>query len=890
MKKILSLCLVLSTVFAGEADAQWRKTWDFTQGYSEETKSNLIADTEHWTVNRTDDDGNPTGWQDAVLMYGELEANGEVIAELEGLVFSSTGLNSSGSNFLLDPGTIRMTRASNTVALPKVTGGQTITLVARSANSSATDRGFEAASDELVYISGPADGICIGRNNTDPEGIRNSNGYYTLVWQVSNDIRDSVEVSIRLIGGGCDIQLIQIDDGDRSGEAKIGYIYDSSYSGYEADNNLELILNESLGERLDMQVVPVDLAGDVSLVTVDSLKGFDVVVVSPYITADNSYADTLKEAIAFTPMLNLNPDMYAAWGYGTAVQTGTNVLDVADATSDLFEPYDPSTSDYVENGQMEFLFDGYEVTGVSIPEGTYFASDNVLATANGITAIHMHNMSRNAYMLLPYTAAGGWNISAMDLIPNAVIMLNNTKRSDSNTATPTINQEYHNRYTTVTISCVTTNAQIYYTIDGSTPTEESTPYDGPFDISEEGVTVQAVAIADGFFLSGVSSQTIDIYDLAGTPAISYTEESGVSTVTITPADEDDVIYYNLTNSSDTLRSSVYTEPFQVTKHCTVTAFAKERIDVGTLQSETVSMDITVLDESVRLDVIAHMDANRGDWQNGGSAYVTAYSFYTDEVESIEEVTDSLGNVTTVINFVPANQVSYYNPGNGWQFKTYGQSGLWQNNSASHNVGDFNAYNPETALDDDDEITDYCVQLSAVSTTNSDGVTDPASACIETTVAYQGPFDVVGYVSGNNSTLSVLVTTDTTDVDSWQEIGTLYSGTISGTADNGRDGSTRIWKKTIVPYDGTDMVYVRVASTGRVANIFDIYLKNEGEASQAYVTGIKDVAQGGETVGEVIRTIIYSLNGTQLSTPAQGINIIKEIYDNGQVKTRKVFVK
>ncbi|MDE5948085.1 MAG: hypothetical protein K2G86_04775 [Prevotella sp.] len=66
------------------------------------------------------------------------------------------------------------------------------------------------------------------------------------------------------------------------------------------------------------------------------------------------------------------------------------------------------------------------------------------------------------------------------------------------------------------------------------------------------------------------------------------------------------------------------------------------------------------------------------------------------------------------------------------------------------------------------------------------------------------------------------------------------------------------------------------------NLFTIFI---------YITtGIKDVNIGKETKSTVIRTIIYSINGAQLDKTAKGINIIKEIYANGSVKTRKVMVK
>lgn len=893
MKKILTLCLVLSAAFATEADAQWRKTWDFSQGYSEETKANLNADTEHWNANRTDDNGITTGWVDVAKMSGELKANGEVIEELRGLSFSSSGLSSS-KNYLLDPTTIRMARANNIVYLPKLTGGQTVTMVARSANSSKTDRGFVAGvnSDTLQYISGPADGLCLGKEVSDPEGIRDADGNYTLVWKVRDDITDSVEIGIKLVGGGCDISLIQIDEGDNPGAStmKIGYILDSTYPGYVAGgdgNNIDLIL-EYLGERVRYERVDIDLSQDVSLVTADSLKGFDVVIVSPYVSTDNQYLQTVKEVIAFTPVLNLNPAVYTAWGYGSAVESSSNLLKVTGkaAGSSLYSPSDPSNPGYIEeDGSLKYLEEGYNVMGYSVPEGSYFAADSVLATtADGTPAIHIHNMSRNAYMLLPYPAPEAMAESAADLLPNAIIMLSETKRDDANTGRPMVSEEYHHLYTTVTLTATTAGAAVYYTTDGSTPTTESTLYTGPFDVNEKGVTVKAVSLGDGFLLSEVVEQPVSIYELAGKPEISFTEESGKSTVTITPAAEGDVVYYNLSNSNDSVRSSVYTEPLVLTKHATITAFTMEKPEIGQLQSESVTMFIPVMDEQVRLDVVAHMDAGK-DYSGGQSKsyyYTKGYPFYTDNP------TGEIKGDTIV--FEPANQLTVYNSGTGWEVKTYGQPCLWQGNNIGHNVADLNGYNPETALDDSEEITSYCITFSSVNQVDGNGFNDPASACIQSTTAFQAPFDVVGYLSGHNADVRVLVTTDTLDAASWREIGQLYGGTIEGKDDNGKEGKDRMWKKTVVPYNGTDLVFVKIASGGNTANIFDIYIKNEGEQSQAYITGIKDVSQSVEAAGEVVSTQVYSINGARLNAPVKGINIIKRVYANGAVKSTKVVVK
>lgn len=58
----------------------------------------------------------------------------------------------------------------------------------------------------------------------------------------------------------------------------------------------------------------------------------------------------------------------------------------------------------------------------------------------------------------------------------------------------------------VTLSTTTPNAVIHYTTDGSTPTEQSPVYTGPFRV-DSGTTVKAIAIAPGMSASEVSSGT-----------------------------------------------------------------------------------------------------------------------------------------------------------------------------------------------------------------------------------------------------------------------------------------------------------------------------------------------------------------------------------------------
>ena len=69
-------------------DAQVKKSWDFTEGLSDETIENLNADATHWASNGTDADGNTNNWKNVGKPDANsyLMANGVVIPETMGLL------------------------------------------------------------------------------------------------------------------------------------------------------------------------------------------------------------------------------------------------------------------------------------------------------------------------------------------------------------------------------------------------------------------------------------------------------------------------------------------------------------------------------------------------------------------------------------------------------------------------------------------------------------------------------------------------------------------------------------------------------------------------------------------------------------------------------------
>lgn len=108
----------------------------------------------------------------------------------------------------------------------------------------------------------------------------------------------------------------------------------------------------------------------------------------------------------------------------------------------------------------------------------------------------------------------------------------------------------------VSITCATEGATIHYTIDGGTPTTESTEYGGPFTIEGE-TTVKAIATHTTLVTSDVG--TLIISQVA-TPAIQ--KDNGSNAISITSATPDATIYYTINGDTPTPESTLYTTPLR----------------------------------------------------------------------------------------------------------------------------------------------------------------------------------------------------------------------------------------------------------------------------------------------------------------------------------------
>lgn len=877
-KNIITLTLGLMTVIG--AGAQERRNWNFTHGWSDETLANIeqnITAGGGWTL---ESPGNyQIGNREAGPLTVNIDGTAWEIPETQGLQFGATSakhiviaydnqLGYHGKQFLW----INGSKDQDYFTIPKVAAGEKIFVVYESHNKE-EERGFKTTTDG-VFIDGTTDQTATSTISIDT-AVFCVQEYYGV---------ESVDVTFQATAG---IHLYRIcvgqelyDDEPVVEKDKVAYIYDSGFEGYDkaADMPLDLITYELPNRIENMELVEIDAAQADGSVTKDSLMAFEAVVVSGAMRKDNSMAQTVKEAVAYVPMVNLSPELYETWGYAKAVKTGMNTLyvDTTAAKSTLFEPSSASTRPYVdEDGNFSMFISGDGAAGYDAPQGSYFANDSVLAWAGSTPVIHVHNMERNAYIMVPYTyPMGEPDESFIDILPNAIKMVMQTKKAVVKTAKPTVTTTLKKLATEVKFDCSTPNTTYRYTTDGSDPATNGTAYTGPFLITEAGTIVKVVAQGDEYLPSDVvSSDPVEVKDQVATPVISVAQETGKSTVTIECATPGAEIYYNFSGVADPAAAELYLEPITMTQHSTVYAFAT---NYELVQSEVASCLVTVPGESVRIDTLAYMNSNDEAYPTGDIC--KAFSYYTTEqaVDGAgQPLYDDLGNPI----YLPSDSVFYLDFGNGWAVGSMGQRINNQTTAATAEVGT-GVYGPLT-------IADHGATDGAMSflTTKSD--TDPASAWLQSTVKLQAPFDVVVFMTGqgaygDSNSLELLVSPDSTQ---WTSLGMFTTIEMKNI------------ERKVMSYEGSDNVYIKLRSvcdegmksTAIRTMIFDLMVLNHGKLSEEYEDMVSGISNA-QPDGEIVRTEIYSLSGTRLPAMKRGINIVKEVYANGTVKARKVVVR
>lgn len=189
----------------------------------------------------------------------------------------------------------------------------------------------------------------------------------------------------------------------------------------------------------------------------------------------------------------------------------------------------------------------------------------------------------------------------------------------------------------IIMTCATSGATIYYTTDGTTPTNGSTRYSGPITV-DHNQTIRAIAMKDGMFNSTQSQFDVDWFKVA-TPTFSYNNlQLTISTTTV-----DAIIYYTTDNSNplaNLAKAIRYTAPIRLEADATVKAVALKtdfsNSDVATY--EFVKADYTCQPPTIqrdgssdRLMMSSEMDDAVIYYTTDGSMPTTSSTRYTGPV-------------------------------------------------------------------------------------------------------------------------------------------------------------------------------------------------------------------------------------------------------------------
>ncbi|MBE6332400.1 MAG: hypothetical protein E7070_08870 [Bacteroidales bacterium] len=856
MKKFFSTALVAAIAFSATMDAQVKKTWDFSLGVSDTDRANLTADATNWTTNGEDASAY---WNDNKKLSGTIMANGEPLEFLLHLTVGTNGLKTS-NNFKIGPAAYRMSRAGMRTYLPKLANGQTITVMARSANGTAENRGL-IGNANMTYVSGPDGGICLGNQ------VAGSEGTYTLVWQVTTEGTDSVDCCIEIVGGGIDIQSIVIDNGDEetmTEDPNVAYVYSGDI---DSDPLRQFV---GLDDYCTVTNITIESLLDGS-VSQDSIESFEVVVLAPSAFSDESSA-YINARLNRVPILNFTPS--AILGYtkvDPALTSFTVGEDYADA--DLFLDMEYSGDDDNEIAIFkEGILSDNMVYGYTLADGSDFADDDVYATAGEYSAIHIHG-KKNVYMLIPFAVE---NILANDdyaitdntlaLISNAVKYLRTTKATVTTAMKPTVAYTYEDGVTTATLKSTLTGAKIFYTIDGTEPTTASTRYTEPI-VFTSAATLKAFVVAPAYNNSDVLSEEVIIKTQLPTPRISIAQVEGSSTITLSTSAEAG-IYYSFNGQTSYDRATLYAEPIVITEPGTITAFSYAD---GFLMSDVAEAYVQVGGIPAVKDTLAHYNAGTTDWFDNAILYgadgtvldtptenwaakaayyfgKSAWDYYSTEVDRIETVYAEDG--TTPLKSQIEGQtdqdstITYYKPDASavrsiksatdtkWVIKTQGQQLTGETNIAQ--LGYVKCEGASAARYHDEAIdliggpaTTGCLTLGGKVSGN------PFTASIQTVEKYAAPFDVVVYANQGNSdgaTVNVEIQVSA-DGETWTAIGDVKFAYTQ-----------RHIKKTRVHYSEAGEVYVRLAQVGgsTKGQICDIYV-----ISTDGVTGIDAITANDE---------------------------------------------
>jgi hypothetical protein len=287
----------------------------------------------------------------------------------------------------------------------------------------------------------------------------------------------------------------------------------------------------SAGQTLTVTWIESSTSGNVTLQAAALVGGG---AAAPTITSALSATGTVGTAFSYTITAGNSPSSYNATGLpaGLSVNTSTGAISgtptavgatnvtisatnsSGTGTATLALSITASAGVYTVSGTISLSTGGY-LAGVTV---TLTSGSNTVgsATTNSSGQYTITGVANGSYTLAPSLTGYTFTPTTLPATVNGANVTGDnftaTINPPASVATPAFSPApgAYNSTQTVTISCATSGAAIYYTTDGSTPTAASTKYTAPISISAT-TLLQTIAIETGLTSPVISG----VYNIAG---------------------------------------------------------------------------------------------------------------------------------------------------------------------------------------------------------------------------------------------------------------------------------------------------------------------------------------------------------------------------------------
>ena len=306
--------------------------------------------------------------------------------------------------------------------------------------------------------------------------------------------------------------------------------------------------------------------------------------------------------------------------------------------------------------------DGLLVTMTTETEGAdiYYTTDGSIPTANSSTFTKPFIISEDTL----FAAIAVKSEKESKQISYARVIIQEDAESLFNDRIETqyitfITEDNKDNTMSVTMVSSSEDSEIFYTTDGSNPTQNSSKYTIPIIVDNDN-TVVAMSVRNGVETNPVSYSKIRVLEkniteyrdklyVAAVTFSTIQNENGTSYLKMTTTTKDALIYYTVDGSIPTKNSLVYKEPIAIDSDLTITAIA---VKDGFENSPASYAEISVLEKTVTqyIDKVVEKEVEK---------IVTEYVDRIVEKEVIKTETEYVDK-----NYVAAVSFTTLDRGNG----------------------------------------------------------------------------------------------------------------------------------------------------------------------------------------------------------------------------------